>query len=564
MGTPLTSADRKQMQLDLLWNLMDDNELLPYSPVKSLNKQLNTDNKSVIKAFNELLEKLEINNTTVTNFNSRFNDLVGNYELESADWTNLKKIDRNVIRSVYKLYLSIGQLTSNLELKSDINHTHTLSNITDVDVTTKSDGYILQYDSTASKFKSKPFPNTNGVSSVIDSTTNGNIVVDGVEINVYTHPSSHAASIITQDSTHKFVTDSQITSWDAKATASNVYTKSEIDSKIQAVIGAAPASLDTLSELANALGNDASFSTTVTNNLANKVDKISGKGLSESDFTSIEKTKLSGIATGANNYVHPTGDGNLHVPATSTTSNGKYLKAGATAGSLSWNNIVAADITQDSSNRFVTDAEKTTWNAKAPTSVVTTSINGLMSSSDKTKLDGIATGANNYIHPASHPATMIVEDSTHRFTTDAEKTTWNSLISTISTLQTQLADALSRINVLEGNPSGSVVEWQYDFIIPQSTGVYNLTSDPAWNRTLTIEDVYGQGLNGLNPKMKLLTLGVQDGAPNEPGQQLPRDGFDIFEAPSMHGTFQYDAELQQLIFQSAAMNPYYFRIIKYV
>ena len=35
-------------------------------------------------------------------------------------------------------------------------------------------------------------------------------------------------------------------------------------------------------------------------------------------------------------YTHPSGDGNLHVPATSTTNNTKVLKAGATAGSLSW------------------------------------------------------------------------------------------------------------------------------------------------------------------------------------------------------------------------------------
>lgn len=35
-------------------------------------------------------------------------------------------------------------------------------------------------------------------------------------------------------------------------------------------------------------------------------------------------------------YLHPTSDGNLHVPATGTTNNGKVLKAGATAGSLAW------------------------------------------------------------------------------------------------------------------------------------------------------------------------------------------------------------------------------------
>lgn len=53
-------------------------------------------------------------------------------------------------------------------------------------------------------------------------------------------------------------------------------------------------------------------------------------------MTGADKTKLDGVATGATNYVHPTGDGNLHVPATGTTNNGKVLTAGSTAGSLSW------------------------------------------------------------------------------------------------------------------------------------------------------------------------------------------------------------------------------------
>jgi len=44
-------------------------------------------------------------------------------------------------------------------------------------------------------------------------------------------------------------------------------------------------------------------------------------------------------------YVHPVTDGNLHVPATSTTNNGKVLTAGATAGSLSWVTPAATDLT---------------------------------------------------------------------------------------------------------------------------------------------------------------------------------------------------------------------------
>lgn len=53
-------------------------------------------------------------------------------------------------------------------------------------------------------------------------------------------------------------------------------------------------------------------------------------------FTAAQATKLDGIATGATAYTHPTTDGNLHVPATSTTNNGKFLQAGATAGALAW------------------------------------------------------------------------------------------------------------------------------------------------------------------------------------------------------------------------------------
>ena len=45
---------------------------------------------------------------------------------------------------------------------------------------------------------------------------------------------------------------------------------------------------------------------------------------------------------------------------------------------------------------------------------------------EKNKLSGIEARANAYTHPPTHLATIITEDSTHRFTTDAEKTTWNN------------------------------------------------------------------------------------------------------------------------------------------
>lgn len=46
------------------------------------------------------------------------------------------------------------------------------------------------------------------------------------------------------------------------------------------------------------------------NAVTGKVDKVTGKQLSTNDYTAAEKTKLAGIAAGANNYAHPnhTGD----------------------------------------------------------------------------------------------------------------------------------------------------------------------------------------------------------------------------------------------------------------
>jgi hypothetical protein len=50
----------------------------------------------------------------------------------------------------------------------------------------------------------------------------------------------------------------------------DAYTKTETDSKIAALVDSAPGTLDTLNELAAALGDDPNFATTVTNSIAGK------------------------------------------------------------------------------------------------------------------------------------------------------------------------------------------------------------------------------------------------------------------------------------------------------
>lgn len=116
-----------------------------------------------------------------------------------------------------------------------------------------------------------------------------------------------------------------------KADKSDTYTKEETDERIQNIIGTAPSNLDTLQELAKALDNDANYASTVTTELSQKVDKVTGKQLSTEDYTTTEKTKLAGVQDAANNYVHPASH-------------------------------PAAMITEDSSHRWTTDTEKSNWN----------------------------------------------------------------------------------------------------------------------------------------------------------------------------------------------------------
>lgn len=94
---------------------------------------------------------------------------------------------------------------------------------------------------------------------------------------------------------------------------------------------------------------------------SNKVDKIVGKGLSTNDYTTNEKNKLAGIASGAE--VNVQSDWNQ-----TDINSDDYIK----------NKPVAA----------------------------TTSKDGFMSAADKTKLDGIAQGANAYTLPAATAQTL--------------------------------------------------------------------------------------------------------------------------------------------------------------
>jgi len=64
-------------------------------------------------------------------------------------------------------------------------------------------------------------------------------------------------------------------------------------------------------------------------------------------------------------YTHPSSDGNLHVPATSTTNNGKLLTAGATAGAISWEDAPVSLPTQtgNADKQLTTNGSSASWTA---------------------------------------------------------------------------------------------------------------------------------------------------------------------------------------------------------
>jgi len=83
--------------------------------------------------------------------------------------------------------------------------------------------------------------------------------------------------------------------------------KTYVDAKVAGVVDTAPAALDTLNELAAALGDDANFSTTVSTNIGTKLAKASN--LSDLANAATARGNLGVDAAGTVNYTHPTFNG---------------------------------------------------------------------------------------------------------------------------------------------------------------------------------------------------------------------------------------------------------------
>ena len=173
------------------------------------------------------------------------------------------------------------------------------------------------------------------------------------------------------------------------------------------------------------------------------VAQESGKGLSTNDYTTAEKTKLSGIAEGANKYTHPTYtaktsglykvtvDGTGHVSATTAVAKADITALGIPAQDTTYSNMAAATASAAGKAGLVPApaAGKQasflrgdgSWVVPETTTYAdaTTSTHGLMSAADKTKLNGVATGAQaNKIESVKVNGTALTIDSSKAVNVD--------------------------------------------------------------------------------------------------------------------------------------------------
>ena len=136
-----------------------------------------------------------------------------------------------------------------------------------------------------------------GISSTVSSTEIG--YVDGVTSAIQTQIDSKLATA-TASSTYAPLASPALTGTPTAPTATagtsttQVATTAFVGTAVSNLVASAPAALDTLNELATALGNDAAFSTTVTNSIATKLPLAGG---TMSGAIAMGTNKITGMGT---------------------------------------------------------------------------------------------------------------------------------------------------------------------------------------------------------------------------------------------------------------------------
>ena len=253
----------------------------------------------------------------------------------------------------------------------------------------------------------------------------------------YTHPSTHPATMITTDSTHRFVTDTQINTWNNKADKTNA--------------SASATGLLTSTEWTkfNNAATSAGNLTTIINNTTINGHEIDGTDI---NITATEVGAIPSTQKGAANgvasldstgkvpsaqlpsYVDDVVEGYLSAgkfyaeSAHTTIINGESGKIYVdlhTSKTYRWSGTAFAEISaslalgETSSTAYRGDRGKIAYDHSQATHARTDATKTEKSTTNgNVKINGTETVV--YTHPSTHPATMITTDSTHRFVTDAQ------------------------------------------------------------------------------------------------------------------------------------------------
>ena len=103
-------------------------------------------------------------------------------------------------------------------------------------------------------------------------------------------------------------------------------TESWVSGKLNDILGIDASGVEDLVSILS----DSDTATGILNTISGKVDKVSGKGLSTNDYTTDEKNKLAGIATGATNVTSSTVSGWGFTKNAGTVTGVKVGSSGST------------------------------------------------------------------------------------------------------------------------------------------------------------------------------------------------------------------------------------------
>lgn len=178
-------------------------------------------------------------------------------------------------------------------------------------VVTLSGSQTVTGDKTFSGDVTVPTPTSNGHAATklyVDSATPNVVAGDGIDVSV-----DGSNVTVTVESSVARLASPTFTGTPAAPTASagtnstQIATTAFVSAAVSAIVDTAPEALNTLNELAAALGDDANFATTISTSLGEKLVKASNL----SDLTSVSTARtnlgLGSIATQASSNVSITG-----------------------------------------------------------------------------------------------------------------------------------------------------------------------------------------------------------------------------------------------------------------